>query len=135
RPVVDQLLALHAPLARALGALDVDRERAEVAQVVGDAVGEYPPRLGVQLAGPGELRGEALRQRAPRQGGLGHPRLSASGPGRTAQPEYRIRPPRPPGKAPPVPPAAPIPAVTTAQSANFVQPAVLCLHIFCAPRT
>ena len=49
-PVVDQLVAVHVPLAGALGAVEVDGERLQVAQVVGDAVGEEAARLLVQPA-------------------------------------------------------------------------------------
>jgi hypothetical protein len=48
---------------------DVDGERFEVAQVVGDAVGKDLPGLVVKLVRGRELGREPLRQAAPRQHG------------------------------------------------------------------
>src|SRR5439155_27124476 len=50
------------PLVGALGAIDVDGERLQVAQVVGDALGEDRPGLLVEPARTGELGLETISQ-------------------------------------------------------------------------
>ena len=61
-PVVDQVASFHRPLVSALGVLDVNGEGFEVAQVVGDAVGEEGFRLREPLGRAGKLGLVALGQ-------------------------------------------------------------------------
>ncbi len=76
-PEIDQLSALDGPLVAAQSAVDVHRERLQMAQIVRDAVGEDGAGLLVQHPRAREGRRVTLGQRGTRQRGLRHRRSSA----------------------------------------------------------
>src|SRR6266478_9152620 len=78
RPVVDQLMAVHIPLMRSLRALNVYRKRLQVAEVVGDTVGEKLLGLQVQPARARKFHLITTEPGSWSENDLGHCRISKS---------------------------------------------------------